>query len=234
MQNALAAFKFLVLGERFSDIQLNPERVGSGTPYFPLLGLAIGVSLAMLNRVLEPYLESEILAVVLVTFLVFMTRAAHLSGTQKTFDRATYSTRVADRSVGIYGLLAILLIILFKIRSIEVIGEMRGLSLVLTPIFARWSLVIFLYRSTSATDDSARRVAENVRAWHLLVATAITLGMAIFLVGTTALWIGLCVSLFALLSRAYLHWRSVDLLCHHFDALVELSETLSFALFASL
>jgi cobalamin synthase len=234
MQNALAAFKFLVLGERFSDIQLNPERVGSGTPYFPLVGLAIGVSLAMLNRVLEPYLESEILAVVLVTFLVFMTRAAHLSGTQKTFDGATYSTRVADRSIGIYGLLAILLIILFKIRSIEVIGEMRGLSLVLTPIFARWSLVIFLYRSTSATDDSARRVAENVRAWHLMVATAMTLSMAIFLVGSTALWIGLCVSLFALLSRAYLHWRSVDLFCHHFDALVELSETLSFALFASL
>jgi len=234
MQNALTAFKFLVLGDRFSGGQLNAERVGSGTPYFPLVGLTIGVSLAIFNRVLEPYLESEILGVVLVTFLIFMTRAAHLAGTEKTFALSTNSKTAADRPVGIYGLLAILLIILFKIRSIEVIGEMRGLSLVLAPVFARWSLVIFLYRSTSASDESARCVAENVRAWHLMIATAITLGVAIFLVGTTALWIGLCVSLFALLSRAYLRWRSVDLSCYHFDALVELGETLSFALFASL
>jgi cobalamin synthase len=229
MKNALAAFKFLVLGDRFSGIQLKPELVGSGTPYFSLIGLLIGASLAILNRVLQPYLESEILAVGLVTFLIFLTRAAHLAGTQKAFGSSNSAT-----TTGIYGLVAILLIILFKIRSIEVIGETRSLSLVLTPVFARWSLVIFLYRSTSATDESAQRIAENVRAWHLMIATAITLGMAIFLIGTTALWIGLCVSLFALLSRAYLRWRSVDLSCNHFDALVELSETLSFVLFACL
>ena len=233
MKNALAAFKFLVLGDRFIVTQLDPKLVGSGTLYFPLIGLIIGACLVIVNRVLQPYLESEILAVVLVTFLIFLTRAAHLNGTQKAFTVSSF-TPAAGRSGGIYGLLAVLLIIFFKIRSIEVIGETRSLSLVFSPIFARWSLIIFLYRSTSAADESAQRVAENVTAWHLMIATAITLGMAIFLVGTTALWIGLCVSLFALLTRAYLRWRSVDLSSHHFDALVELSETLSFVLFACL
>ncbi len=236
MQNALAAFKFLALGDRFTSDRFSPERVGLGAAYFPLVGLVFGVVLAILNRVLEPYLESEILAVVLVTFLIFMTRAAHLAGTQKTFDAsiATNSAAPADRPIGIYGLLAILLLILFKSRSIEVIGETRSLSLLLTPVFARWSLVIFLYGSTSATDNSARHIAENVRAWHLLVATAATLSMAIFLVGSLGLWIGLCLSLFALLSRGYLRWRGVDFTCNHFGALIELSETLSFALFAAL
>ena len=236
MQNALAAFKFLVLGDRFTSNQFSSERVGLGTPYFPLVGLVLGVVLVIFNRVLEPYLESEILAVVLITLLIVMTRAAHLAETQKIFDVpfGTPSKTAADRSVGIYGLLAILLIVLFKIRSIEVIGETRGLSLLLTPVFARWSLVIFLYGSTSPTDDLARHITENVRAWHLVVATAVTLGIAIFLVGSMGLWIGLCLSLFALLSRGYLHRRGVDFTCNHFGAVIELSETLSFALYAAL
>jgi adenosylcobinamide-GDP ribazoletransferase len=236
MQNALAAFKFLVLGERFTRDRAKAERVGLGSPYFPFVGLILGVVLAISNRVLEPYLESEILAVVLVTLLILMTRAAPLAGTQKTFDISSEpnSKTAADGPIGIYGLLAILLLILFKIRSIEVIGETRSLSLLLTPVFGRWSLVIFLYGSTSAIDDSARHIAENVRAWHLIIATAITLGVAVFFVGSMALWIGLCLSVFALLSRGYLHWRSIDITCNHFGALIELSETLSFALFASL
>ena len=234
MQNALAAMKFLIQGCRASGGQPVPERVGLGAPYFPLAGLVLGALLAIFGRVLEVYLESEILAVVLVTCLAFMTRAAHLAGTQKTFDTTAKLASGSDKSVGIHGLLAILLIILFKVRSIEVIGEARTLSLLLTPMFARWSLVIFLYRSTSATDDWARRVAEKVSAWHLIIATAITLGLALYLVKTTALWVGLCLSLFALLSRGCLQSRGIDLSAKHFDALVELSETLTFVLFASL
>src|SRR5215468_7661213 len=134
MKNALAAFKFLVLGDRFIVTQLDPKLVGSGTLYFPLIGLIIGACLVIVNRVLQPYLESEILAVVLVTFLIFLTRAAHLNGTQKAFTASNSATEA-----GIYGLLAIFLIVLFKVRSIEVIGETRNLSLLLSPAFARWS-----------------------------------------------------------------------------------------------
>jgi len=227
MKSALMAFKFLARGERSSNIQ--PEHLGSGAFYFPLIGLILGVCLAILNRFLQSYLESEILAVVLVTFLILLTRAAHLAGTQKAFAASNSATGAA-----IYGLLAILLIIFFKVRSIEVMGETRTLSLILSPVFARWSAVLFFYRSTSPADEFIQRIVENVSGWRLVIATVITLSVGIILAGATALWIGLSVSLFALLTRAYLHWRGVDLSCNHFDALIELSETLSFVLFASL
>jgi len=227
MKNALMAFKFLALGDRSPPIQ--SELLGSGAFYFPLIGLILGVCLAILNHFLQSYLESEVLAVVLVTFLILLTRAVHLAGTQQAFAASNSATGAA-----IYGLLAILLIILFKVRSIEVIGETRSLSLILSPVFARWSAVLFFYRSTSAADEFVQRFVENVSAWRLAIATAIALGVGIILVGATALWIGLAVSLFALSTRAYLHWRGVDLSCNHFDALVELSEALSFVLFASL
>jgi adenosylcobinamide-GDP ribazoletransferase len=236
MQNALAAFKFLTLGSGFSRDQFNLERVGMGAPYFPFVGLVLGVILAIFNRILEPHLESEILGVALITILIILTGASHLEGTRKTFDSFATKTNLGEGAppVTICGFVAIMLIVLFKVRSVEVVGETRNLSLLLTPTLARWALVIFLYGSSSATDEAAQHIIENVRIWHLVFATAVTLGITVFLVGTTGLWVGLCLSLLALLSRGYLHRRGGGLNCNHFGTLIEVSETLGFVLFASL
>jgi hypothetical protein len=48
-------------------------------------------------------------------------------------------------------------------------------------MFARWSLVIFLYGSDSIAEGSARILAVNVRAWHLVLTTAVVLSFAVFL-----------------------------------------------------
>jgi cobalamin synthase len=64
--------------------------------------------------------------------------------------------------------------------------------------------------------------------------TVVTLALAAFLVARTALWIGLCLSLFALLSRHYLRRRNGCIDADNFGAVVEMAETLSFLLFASL
>ena len=216
---------------------IEPERVGMGAYYFPFVGLVIGLILVMFNRILEPHLESEILAVVLITILILLTRAAHLEGTRKTFDSFSAKANL-ERAVTtpgtIVGFVAVLLIVLFKIRSVEVIGETRNLSLLLTPILARWALVIFLYGSTSETDNVARQIAENVSAWHLVFTTVVTLGITVFLAGAAGLWVGLFLSLLALLSRSILYRRDCDLTRDQFGALIELSETLSFVLFVSL
>ena len=237
MKSALAAFKFLSIARHFDSAQLNPRLVGHGAPYFPLVGLIFGLILAIVNRALEPLLESEILGVVLVTLLIVMTGAIHLEGMQKTFDNLSAEANSGNRQsqpIGVYGLLALLLVVLFKIRSVEVIGETRTLSLLLTPVFARWSLVIFLYGSTSTADEPTRVIALSVKTWHLLITTAATLLLATYLAGRTGLWIGLCLSLLALLGRSYLHRHRGGLTRDHLGALIELGETLSFILFASL
>jgi adenosylcobinamide-GDP ribazoletransferase len=232
MENALAAFKFLTLGGRFDAAEKRPEQIGKGAVFFPLVGLLLGLVLALVNGTLEPYLESEILGVALMSMWIVMTGAMHLEGMQKTFDELPIAY-ARSKPVRVYGFLALLIIVLFKIRATEVAGEARTLSLLLTPVFARWSLVIFLYGSTAA-DESARAIAEKVRAWHLLVTTTATLIFAVFLVGRTGLWIGLYLSLFALLTRTYLHRRHGGVHCDNFGALIELSEALSLILFASL
>jgi cobalamin synthase len=192
--------------------------------------------LLVVNRVIEPYLSSEILALVLLAIIILATGGHHLAGTQETFDRLSRTNTPVNAASQrqIYGLIAVLLVVLFKLRSIEVIAESRGLSLLLTPLLARWSLLLFLFGSTPTASNGARRLAKNVRPWHLIVATVLTLGFALFLATSKALWVALCLSLLALFARGYLHRREGGISLASCGALIELSEALSFTLFASL
>lgn len=236
MKSALAAFKFLAVGGRFDEAESRYEASALAALFFPLVGLVVGLSLAIVNRALESHLESELLAVVLTATMLLITRAVHLDGTLQTFETLTYGPAFGEsaRPTHVQGWLVVLLVVLFKIRAIEVIGDTRTLSLLLTPVLARWSLVIFLYGAASVAEDSVATVARNVKGWHLLVTTTATLVFAVYLVGRTGLWVGLCVSLFALLMRSILRRFHGAYTYDNLGALIELSEALSLVLFASL
>lgn len=233
MLNVRTTFRTLTLAGVTGD--LDAGRVGVAVLCYPLAGLLLGLVLVLVNRVSAPYLSTEILALVLLTILIFATGGHHLAGTQETFNTLPTKTSLTNTAGPghIYGLLAVLLVVLLKIRSIEVVGESRPFSLLLTPLLARWSLVLFLFGATT-TDDATRRIAENMRSWHLIVATVMSLSLAAYVAGMQALWVALCLSLFALLARRYLQRRGGGVSLANCGALIELSEALSFALFASL
>jgi adenosylcobinamide-GDP ribazoletransferase len=233
MKGALIAFKFLAFGGRID--QVNPRQVSASIPYFPLVGIFFGLVLVSLNRLLDPYLESEILATLLIATLALLTGAFPFDGLRNTFDGSSVRTGLGERKGhSAFGILAVVLVVLLKVQALTVTGETRSLGLLLTPMFARWSLVIFLYGSDSIAEGSARSLAKNVRAWHLVLTSAVVLSFAAFLIARTALWIGLYLSLFALLGRSYLRWRNGYISDDNVGAMIELSETLSFVLLASL
>ncbi len=236
MKSALAALKFLTIANRMDEIGSNPQLIGQGALYFPLVGFTFGLILASLNHALEPYLASEVLAVFLVTALIIMSGAVQLEGTQKTFDRwSAPGTPPSEdhQGIGVNGLLILLLIVIFKVRAVEVVGEARHLSLLLAPVMARWSLVTFLYGTLAPADQATRLMAEEIRAWQLFLTTAATLALAIFLVGRAGLWIAFGLSLFAILARNYLERRRGGLTRDHLGPIVELSETATLIFFAS-
>ncbi len=236
MKSIWAALQFLTIARRFRKVEMSASEIGRAIFYFPLVGLVLGLILAGLNEALEPYLESEILGTVHVTILILITGAVHLEETKKTFERLSIGSqaeRAAGSSQGIYGLLALLLIVLFKVRAIEVIGETRSLSLLLTPVLARWAPLMLLYGGSSAGNDSASMTAQ-LRSWQFAVSTALTLTAAAYFAGTAGLWVGLSLSLLALFARMLVHRRSGGLGRDDLGLLIELSETLAFVLFASL
>lgn len=236
MKSAFTAFRFLAVGGRFDEAETRHVPSASAVLFFPLVGLVVGLILAILNRAFERHLGSELLAVVLTATMFLITRAVHLDGTLQTFETLTHGPAFGKsaKPTHVQGWLVVLLVVLLKIRAIEVIGDTRTMSLLLTPLFARWSLVIFLCGAASVAEDSVAAVARNVKGWHLLVTTIATLAFAVYLVGRTGLWIGLCVSVFALLMRSVLRRSRGAYNYDNLGALIELSEALSLVLFASL
>jgi cobalamin synthase len=123
---------------------------------------------------------------------------------------------------------------LFKIGATNAIDERIALSLFLTPIAARWALVLFIYGYHDRCEETPKRIAESVKFWHLLTATAATLGLAVYLLGRKGLWLGLSLSVFAFLIRSLLHRGDTILTHDNFGAVIEFSEALSLILLASL
>ncbi len=123
---------------------------------------------------------------------------------------------------------------LFKIRAIDVINDKLTVSLLLTPVLARWALVLFIYGYHDRCEEIPRRIAENVRVWHLLASTLASLGLAYYLLGRKGLWIGLALSIMTLLVRSFLHRRHAVLSHDNFGAVIELDEMLCLILLASL
>jgi cobalamin synthase len=227
-------FKFLTLADETHDFDLGPA--GVGVLCLPLAGLFVGLVLAAVNRAIESYLASEVLAVLLLTIYIIATAGHHLAGLERTFRdwRKENSGAGPAEPYSFYGVLAVLLVVLFKTHAMEVTGENRALSVLLTPLMARWSLVLFLFRSTAIADNGAAGIVAAVRSWHVIAASVATVGFAFFMASTQALWVGLSVSLLALIARSYLHQRQGGISLAHCGALIEVSEALSLTLFASL
>ena len=235
MQSLSAAFKYLTIWGRVNTTEPTPEAIGAAAVYFPLVGLLLGLLLALLNYGLGLYLESQLLSIFLIAFLLMATGAVHCEGVKKTFDAFRPDrTGAANSRENIAGFVAIVLVVLFKIRSVDLLDDKIALSLLLTPALARWALVTFIYGYHDRCDEIARRIAENVRFWHLLVTTSATLGLAVYLLGRKGLWIGLALSVLALLARSLLHRRHAVLTHDNFGAVIELSEMLTLTLLASL
>ena len=240
MQNALNAVRFLTIAGAWSPDLSTRGALGKGALYFPLIGFLLGATLALVSRILEPHLESEILGVALIAILALLSGGTHLQGIHNIFDRVSVngrhsepvSVRSTGRSASVAGFLAVLMIVLFKIRSVEVSGELRNVGLLLAPGLARWTLVIFLYESGELLDLNGGAI-RNVSAWHLLFTSILTIAVTIYFVGAIGLWIGLFLSFIPLVYRLCLVWSRRALTQDDCGALTEISETFAFILFAS-
>jgi adenosylcobinamide-GDP ribazoletransferase len=233
MQSLVAALKYLTLWGRIASKQ---QATTQGAPalYFPFIGLLLGLLLALLNYALSVYLDSQLLSIFLISFLVLVSGATHCDGTKRTLDALLSRPREENSSLTTFGLLILFVFMLFKIRAVEVMDDKIALSLLLAPALARWNLVVFVFGFHDRCDESCRWIGENLRLWHLLLTSATILGLAFYFLGRKGLVIAFSLTLVALLSRTWLHQHYSVITHDNLGALIESSETLSFILLASL
>lgn len=145
MKNLFAAIRFItVVPAGASD---HFDAVGM-VPWFPAVGLLLGVGLAAFDHAAARMWHPQAAAVLDVVFLAVMTGAFHIDGLADTAD-GIFSHRPKDRileimkdsRIGAMGVVAVVSVLALKWAGISGISENRTLLLILVPAYARSAML---------------------------------------------------------------------------------------------
>jgi adenosylcobinamide-GDP ribazoletransferase len=239
VKSLLAALQFLTIFPWPARPDGSAREIGPAAIYFPVVGFGLGAILFFLNSLLEEAMPDALLSLTLVAALTLLTRGLHLDGLADTFDglgaggdRERTLKIMDDSHSGVFGVVAVVLVLLFKFHAIESMTEERGRALLIAPLLGRWAMVALAYRSKAAKEGLGSFFAGRVSGCHLFFATLIALvSVAGFSQGFgLAVMAGVAIS--ALAAKSYFHRRLGGLTGDVFGAVGELSEITVLAAFA--
>lgn len=232
MNAFFAALQFLTLLPRPGRTQHSLHEMGPSAIFFPLIGLMLGLILVLVNFLLVPFASAGLLSVTLVALLAFLTRGLHLDGVGDTFDglgaggdRSRILSIMDDSHIGVFGVIAIVLVLFFKIHALESMDIDRWRALLVAPILGRWAMVLLAYRSKAAKDGLGANLIEELETKHFLLATLVTLLLVAAIWRRNGIVMMVWVAAFTLVSKNYFHRRLGGVTGDTFGAVGELSET---------
>jgi adenosylcobinamide-GDP ribazoletransferase len=239
MKSFVAALQFLTIFPWPRRAERSGDEIGCGAAFFPLIGLMLGAVLVLVDYLLRPYLPPMLLAVTLVALLALLTRGLHLDGLADTFDglgaggaRERVLAVMDDPHTGVFGILAVVFVILFKVYAIAALGAHRWTALLIAPALARWAMLLFGYRAAAAKEGLGAHMVKQMGGAQLVFATLTTLIVAAVLGNFTGLAVMTFLALLALALKNYFHWRLGGLTGDLFGAVAELGETAAWLAFA--
>jgi adenosylcobinamide-GDP ribazoletransferase len=234
-----AALQFLTLFPWPRRTDRSPDEVGPAAIFFPVIGFLLGLILVLVNFLLEAFATPALSSVMLVTLLALLTRGLHLDGLGDTFDglgaggdRERVLHVMDDSHTGAFGLIAIVLLLFFKIHAIESIENERWRALLVAPILGRWAMVLLGYRSQAAKPGLGSTLIDHLETEHVVFATFITLLSAAAILHGAGIATMIWVAVFSIASKKYFHRRLGGVTGDTFGAVGELSETSVLVLFA--
>ncbi len=239
MKSFLAALQFLTIfpwprrGERSAD------EIAAGAVFFPVVGFLLGSILVLVNSAFKPFVPAGILSVALVALLALLSRGLHLDGLADTFDglgaggeRERVLRVMDDPRTGVFGVLAVVLVVFFKVRAIELMDAERWRALLMAPLLGRWAMVLLAYLSLAAKEGLGATLIGHMAGRQLFFATIITVVLATVFSGVVGIALMIGIALFTLACKSYFHRRLGGVTGDIFGAVGELSETSALLLLA--
>jgi len=187
MKNLLAAIRFItVLPTGRSD---HFDAVGM-VPWFPAVGLLMGVGLAAFDHAAARFWSPQAAAVLDVVFLAVMTGAFHIDGLADTAD-GIFSHRPKERTleimkdsrIGAMGVVAVVSVLAVKWAGISSISENRTALLILVPAYARGAMLFGMRALEYGRPQGGTGLAffsrklRPVDLWGVLVTVVLSLAL---------------------------------------------------------
>ncbi|MSQ41492.1 MAG: adenosylcobinamide-GDP ribazoletransferase [Dehalococcoidia bacterium] len=198
--------------------QWDDRSFGAALAWYPLVGLAIGIVLLLLDRGLERLLPSGPASALLVAALVLLSGGLHLDGIADTADglalqgdRAERLGIMSEGNTGPAGVMALVLVLLVTWTALaSLAAPVRSAGIVLAPALARWAVVPVVVLFHPARPRGLGH-ALHAAAWPLAVplATVLAAAAALALFGPQGLAL-LAVAAGAAVAIAYASARMLD------------------------
>ena len=145
MKAFIAAIQFITILPCGKPAPFEPEKM---VPFFPIVGLLLGIVVAVFDQALLQLWGPTMAAVLDVVLLIIMTGAFHLDGLgdaadgllgQRSKEKAL--SIMKDSRIGTMGLVAIVSTLAVKWGGIMGLDTQRSLLLILVPAYARGGMI---------------------------------------------------------------------------------------------
>jgi adenosylcobinamide-GDP ribazoletransferase len=226
-----AALQFLTIFPWPRTRDYSADELGGAAIFFPVIGFLLGLVLVLANASLEPVASAGLSSVTLVALLAFLTRGLHLDGLGDSFDglgaggdREQMLRVMDDSHTGAFGLIAIVLLLFFKIHAIESVETERWRTLLAAPVLGRWAMVLFGHHCQAAKPGLGSSLVDHLKTKHMVFASFITLIVVAAILREVGVALMIWIAAFSLASKAFFHRRLGGVTGDTFGAVGELSE----------
>jgi adenosylcobinamide-GDP ribazoletransferase len=168
------------------------DTLSHAVKFFPVVGLLIGASAALLYFLLSPHLPAGIVALLIVVYLVAITGCLHEDGLADVADGfgggwecEKVLTIMRDSRIGSYGAAALTLSLIARILLIASLSPIRAVTyLVAAQVLCRWTtLPLSFYlppardRSNDEIDGQGARIARLTTSGTLVFGSIFAFGV---------------------------------------------------------
>ena len=229
MKSFVAALQFITILPGGKPAPFEPDKM---VPFFPVVGLLLGLLVAVFDRAASHLWEPSVVAVLDVFVLIIVTGAFHLDGLGDAADgllgqrpREKALEIMKDSRIGTMGLVAIMSALAIKWGGIAGLDEKRIMVLILIPAYARGGMIFgirFLEygRPGGGTGFDFFKEKLGIRAfgWMILpVALSVLLGWK-------ALWLNIGFAVIIVLILVYYKKRLGCITGDMLGAITEITE----------
>ena len=208
-------------------------------PFFPIVGIIIGIMLAIFDAIVLLFWSQHIAAILDIIFLAVISGALHLDGLGDAADGLfSHKSReqaleiMKDSRVGIMGLLAVIFALLIKCAAIMELEAHRGLILILVPAYARASMIFGIRYLNYGRPEGGTGLNffENPQSLLCFSGLLLLFGLSLFL-GFMGIWLNI---IFIGLTGAILLFFKLRMECITGDMLGAMCELLESLLLLSM
>ncbi len=153
--------------------------LGKSSVWFPLIGLLLGVALALILLVARNFFSDLVAAALVIALWAWLTGALHLEGLADAADGLGATTTrerrleiMRDPRVGAFGVVGVAIGLLAKLAAVASLHD--PFFLILAPSLARWAIVFAAAFPLARADGMAARLRVGLGRREILIATVIT------------------------------------------------------------